>query len=140
MPAWNPDKPLSPDQLETVLQQAKRERWTRLALIGPRWTRGREDLIDQGWPGDRVFALTDPLTTLPSALLELANLTTLNLSYNAIGEAGAEALAGAMHLANLTTLNLGSNAIGEPGRPAWVACLPRGGGDWRAGWSRISGC
>lgn len=40
----------------------------------------------------------------------LANLTSLDLWNNDIGEAGAQAIAGAAQLANLTSLNRNSSA------------------------------
>ena len=53
-----------------------------------------------------------------------AVLTTLSLSVNSIGDAGAEALARALHVnAVLKTLWLSENAIGEKGAEALAGAL-----------------
>jgi Ran GTPase-activating protein (RanGAP) involved in mRNA processing and transport len=54
------------------------------------------------------------------ALVQLTSLTSLNLSYNNIGAAGAEALAQSTTLTNLTSLDLTYNNIG-PGAAAALA-------------------
>ena len=41
------------------------------------------------------------------------NLNSLGLSYNEIGDTGAEALAGSSHLFGLTVLSLSENDIGD---------------------------
>jgi uncharacterized protein (TIGR02996 family) len=51
----------------------------------------------------------------------LARLTWLNLSYNVICDAGAQALAASPHLARLTTLNLRYNGIDAAGAQALAA-------------------
>ena len=48
----------------------------------------------------------------------LAGLVALDLKYNDLGSAGAEALAKSPHLTNLRELNLSSNGIGEAGAKA----------------------
>jgi len=59
----------------------------------------------------------------------MANLTTLELSYNQIGDAGVEALAKAFAsgaLANVKTLGLSGNQIGDEGMQALTDALSRG--------------
>jgi hypothetical protein len=52
----------------------------------------------------------------------MARLTSLDLSWNDIGDAGAASLAPSLaRMARLTLLNLGSNEIGDAG----AALLPR---------------
>jgi uncharacterized protein (TIGR02996 family) len=48
----------------------------------------------------------------------LANLTSLDLAYNLIGEAGVMALANSTHLSNLTYLDLTENLLGNSGAVA----------------------
>src|SRR5271168_3004599 len=56
------------------------------------------------------------LTELPDKLVSLTGLTSLSLSNNEIGEAGARAIA--ERLTGLTSLNLDDNGIGEAGARA----------------------
>jgi hypothetical protein len=68
-------------------------------------------------PGAHPHAVRAPLAASP----HLAGLTTLDLGWNQIGDAGAQALAASPHLANLTELGLYNNRIGEAGAQALAA-------------------
>jgi internalin A len=112
--APDPVQRLDPQDLDAVLQQAKAERWTDLALLGPvPWAKPEaRQLIRDGWRAERVFLLKAPLDQVPPALAALTGLTSLDLRNNEIGEAGAASIA---KLTGLTSLNLGGNRIGEAG-------------------------
>ena len=66
----------------------------------------------------RLTNLTASQVPALASSAHLANLTTLDLGYNYIGDADAAALADSPHLAGLTALNLGYNRIGNAGAVA----------------------
>ena len=135
-PENRPQK-LSPAELEAVLQQARDEGWSSLALVSPEAALYVEILREL--PPDRLFVVRDlseqavlglaELTKLSSlglvdlrigdegarALASLSGLTSLYIGYNQIGDEGARALAS---LSGLTSLGLGGNQIGDEGARA----------------------
>ncbi len=133
----NSPKELSSAELDAVLQQARDEGWSSLALVSPEAAKSVEVLREL--PPDRLFVVRDlseqavlglaELTKLSSlrlvhlqigaekarALASLRGLTSLTLYNNEIGDEGARALAS---LSGLTSLDLGSNQIGAEGAQA----------------------
>jgi len=63
----------------------------------------------------RMNWIGDVGTTVLASSPHLAQLIMLNLQNNEIGDAGATALSSSPHLARLTTLNLSANRIGNAG-------------------------
>ena len=136
----NSPKELSTAELEAVLQQARDEGWSSLALVSPEAALYVEILREL--PPDRLFVVRDlseqavlglaELTKLSSlglvalhigdegarAPASLSGLTSLYIGYNQIGDEGARALAS---LSGLTSLNLGNNEIGAEGARALAA-------------------
>ena len=134
--------------LDVVLQRAKAEGWTKLALLGLWRPRALAQelaikLIREGWSADRVFLFNEELDRMPPTLACLTGLTSLDLANNRIGVEGAKAIAsltgltaldladnqigdeGAKAIANLsglTTLDLNHNRIGDAGRPISEHC------------------
>ena len=104
---------ITPEQLEALIDQARRERWTALVLLGPKYQATSSDVVPASAPIHR-------LTTFTSGLGErvacLTDLTSLDLTSNSIGEAGAREIA--ERLSGLTSLDLSSNSIGEAGARA----------------------
>jgi internalin A len=128
---------LNPEDLDAVLERAKAERWTELALLGPDYQHRREWLIRRDWPAPWVFLLAKRLEQVSPALLAIDSLTSLDLTGNQIGEEGAEAIAGftdfssldlgdmgiargdnISSLTALTSLDLANNSIGDAGAEA----------------------
>src|SRR6185436_2340201 len=99
---------VSPSELDAVLAQARVEGWRELTLLGPRAWASRPDRV----PEAHTFHLREPLGTRISKLAALTGLTSLDLSANPIGDAGARALA---TLTGLTSLDLSVNSIGDDG-------------------------
>lgn len=103
------------NELDAVLRQAKVEGWRGLALLGPYGT--SEWIAEQPTDPDlRAFQLNKLFFEIPLSLLELRDLTSLNLIGHKIGEAGARAIAEGLR--GLTSLGLGLNNIGEGGTRA----------------------
>ena len=114
---------ISPDELDAWLERARAEQWRHLAILGP-LTPVNERM--ESWPeswraAGRVFRLDAPIEAPPATLLALTGLTSLDLSGNYIGEAGAKAIAA--KLTGLTALDLSGNKIGEAGAQAIAAKL-----------------
>ena len=103
---------LTRKQLTDLLDRARTEAWTHLALFGPdSWGGYEASLIQDGWPADRVFRLSERLYGAGArALSTLTSVTSLVLVGNDIGDDGACALA---TLASLTSLILVGNDIGD---------------------------
>jgi hypothetical protein len=62
-----------------------------------------------------------------AAISELPGLKTLELRGNGIGDTGAAALAASPHMASLHTLDIGYNQIGQSGAKALAASVYMGG-------------
>jgi hypothetical protein len=143
-------KRISPDELSDLLTRLEHKQTTDFVLVGHKanWLSGSPD----NWPGELqgrvVHQLTGELTGLPGELLRLdrlqslklwllalkakdataiaehlGHLTSLNLGWNQVGEAGARAIA--EHLGHLTSLNLGWNQVGDTGARAIAEHLGR---------------
>ena len=108
---------ITPDQLDEILAQVQQAKQRELVLLGPGLSLPESP---HNWPDElksrSVFQLTEPVQGLAARLLHLDQLTSLNLNFNSIGEAGATAIA--EHLTGLTSLYLGGNSIGEAGATA----------------------
>jgi uncharacterized protein (TIGR02996 family) len=111
--------------LKPLPEWAVREppRWRRgfVAAVrakGEDFLRGAEELL-RLCPLEGA-CLTEAREHLPELLqrTHLANLTTLDLGGNKIGDEGAVALASSPHLAKLTSLDLNMNEIGDEGAVA----------------------
>ena len=107
-------KRIASSELDAVLEQARVEGWRELAIFGPQGDKLRR----HGVPEAHTFYLREPLGTRISKLTTLTGLTTLDLSYNQIGEEGGRALA---TLTGLTTLDLSGNQLGDEGARALAA-------------------
>ena len=103
------------EELDVLLQQAKAERWTELALLGSDSGRKRKRPIPNDWPAARVFVLSRPLRKVPPALIAIESLAALELRDNHISAGGAMAIA---RLTSLTALGLSGNQIGDTGAEA----------------------
>jgi internalin A len=128
------------EALTDVLDRARAERWTKIALchVG----RSRSHLIRQGWDEKYIVTVADrsidlgwlagftSLTQLAMpglrigpdgarAIASLTALTSLDLTFNGIGDEGARAIAS---LTALTSLHLGANNI-WPGGARAIASL-----------------
>jgi hypothetical protein len=106
---------ISPEELDSLFDQARAEGWSRLTGIGPGLSlKGKTET----WPeslqtAERVFQLTTSVSWLADKLRALTGLTSLTLWNNNIGDEGARAIAAS--LTSLTSLNLGGNNIGVEG-------------------------
>ncbi len=58
-------------------------------------------------------------------MLPQTQISQLNLNYNFIGDAGAQALAQVLPQTQITQLHLGSNDIGDAGAQALAQVLPQ---------------
>jgi small GTP-binding protein len=106
-----------------VLERAKRDSWTAIALLSARIHPVYLDRLGvRGFPRRAVF-----LTTIPvrgRTLQELCSnrrLTHVKLSGNGVGDAGAKAIAAS--LTALTSLDLTANGIGDVGAQAIAGSL-----------------
>ncbi|MCB2262487.1 MAG: hypothetical protein LGR52_06045 [Candidatus Thiosymbion ectosymbiont of Robbea hypermnestra] len=133
---------IAPDQLPDLLTRLDDGRTTDLALIGPNVPLSASP---EDWPeelrGRVLYRLTGELSGLPRGLPRLdrlqtltlwwlglrrkdaaaiaehlGQLTSLDLSLNQVGEAGAQAIA--ENLGQLTSLDLGGNEVGDAGARA----------------------
>ncbi len=102
---------ISPSELDAVLEQARIERWRKLALLGPSDTLWNP----AGVPKAHVFHLREPLGTRISKLAALTELTGLWLWDNRIDFEDARVLAS---LTGLAFLDLGSNFLKDEGARA----------------------
>ncbi|MCP5092874.1 MAG: hypothetical protein GY949_18325, partial [Gammaproteobacteria bacterium] len=103
-----------PDALDALIVQARTEVWTELALLGPNFP---ISAAHEEWPDELkryryVYQLADFIDDLGARIGPLFNLTSLNLSSNRLGDAGAQHLAA---LTNLTSLDLRGNKLGDAG-------------------------
>ncbi len=99
------------EELDRLLRRAKDERWESLTLTGPHvhdWVES-----EPGSDSARAFRLDGELHAVPPAILELSHLQALALPGQALGSAGAQAIA--ERLTGLTTLDLSGNKIGDAG-------------------------
>ena len=69
---------------------------------------------------ERLDLALNKLCDLPASIANLTTLTSLDLSFNRIGDEGAQALKG---LVNLTSLGLADNRIGDEGTQALKGLL-----------------
>src|ERR1043165_3233715 len=97
---------VSPSDLDEVLDRARAENWRALALLGPRESRASTV------PFAQTFRMREPLGPRLARLLDLTQLTSLDLRDNQLGADGACALAG---LTQLTSLDLSGNQLGDDG-------------------------
>jgi internalin A len=114
---------VSPSELDSLLDQARAERWSQLTLVGlGSQLRDRtEDWPDSIMAADRVFQLSTYVEGLTASLKSLTGLTSLNLWGNNIGADGARDIAAS--LTSLTSLNLRGNNIGADGARDIAASL-----------------
>ena len=107
---------ISGDELDQLLSRVREEGHSELVLLGPEITLSQSPA---DWPdklrGRVIFQLTELVDNLGARLLDLAQLTSLNLWSNEIGDAGAKDIA---RLTQLTSLNLRFNEIGAAGERA----------------------
>ncbi|MCP3961688.1 MAG: hypothetical protein GY719_27930 [bacterium] len=133
---------IAPDELPDLLKQLDHAQTTEFALVGRHFAWSSRS---EGWPkelqGHAVYQLTGDLIELPHELFRLdrlqllvlrslglqteaaaaiaehlGQLTSLDLSNNEVGEAGAQAIA--EHLGQLTSLALSATKVGEAGARA----------------------
>ncbi|MEO0434332.1 MAG: hypothetical protein AAF151_21820, partial [Cyanobacteria bacterium J06656_5] len=102
-------------ELPELLSRLGNKQITKLALIGPyvRLTAGN---LPQEFQGHLIYQLSSRLSELPQELLQLEQLTSLNLRSNQVGAEGAQAIA--QHLSQLTSLDLWNNQVGDEGAQA----------------------
>ncbi|WNM61475.1 leucine-rich repeat domain-containing protein [Candidatus Nitrospira neomarina] len=105
---------ISPAELDELLSKMKSEKYSELALLGPR---AKLSSSPEKWAAHlkdyrSVFQLTEFVENLAEKLLSLPNLTMLSLSGNNLGDAGVQGLSG---LTNLTSLALAGNNLGIAG-------------------------
>ncbi len=114
---------VSPGELDGLLDQARAERWSQLALVGPGvgLSDPTEDWPDSLKAAGRAFQLTAFVEGLADKLQSLTGLTSLDLWSNNIGADGARAIAAS--LTGLTSLNLGDSNIGADGARAVAESL-----------------
>ncbi|MEL6130909.1 MAG: hypothetical protein AAFR30_13535, partial [Cyanobacteria bacterium J06628_4] len=103
------------EELPELLTQLGDEQTTKLALIGPN-VRLTADNFPQEFQGHFIYQLSSRLSKPPQELLQLEQLTSLDLRSNQVGAEGAQAIA--QHLSQLTSLNLRSNQVGAEGAQA----------------------
>ena len=108
---------ITPDQLDEILAQVQQAKQRELVLLGPGLSLPESP---HNWPDElksrSVFQLTEPVQGLAARLLHLDQLTSLNLNFNSIGEAGATAIA--EHLTGLRSLDSWNDNI-RPKAASW---------------------
>ena len=139
MAETEPLETISGAELDDVLERARNQGWTSLALVSRSVAAARDFLRQLKLPAGRTYVVEglprsavqhiSELRQLSSlalvelkigadgarALASLSGLTSLNLAYNGIGDDGARALAS---LTGLTSLDLFNNEIGAEGARA----------------------
>lgn len=103
--------PISLSELDGVLERARLEKWRKLTIVGP-----GSSIVGPGssQPAsqDHTVHLRELLGDRLPKLLELTELSTLDLCGNRIGDVGARELS---KLKGLTSLSLQDNWIGDAG-------------------------
>ena len=108
---------ISTAELDDVLQRARNQGWTSLALVSPDVAAAHDYLRQLELPAGRTYivdGLPQSTVRLISKLRQLSSLALVDLQIGADG-ARARALAS---LTGLTSLNLNSNSIGADGARA----------------------
>ncbi|MCC8995662.1 MAG: leucine-rich repeat domain-containing protein [Nitrosomonas sp.] len=105
---------ITSDELDEVLAHAIDEKWTDLALLGPRITIHDDEKY---WPQSlkkhtHIYQPSELISDLGIRLSKLTSLTSLLLWGNRLGDAGVKHLS---NLVNLTSLDLSANQIGDTG-------------------------
>lgn len=107
-------QPISPVELDAVLERARVEGWRKLALVSFSYLLLRRPHTVEG----HTFYLREPLGARISKLPALTGLTSLGVLGNLIGDEGTRVLAA---LTGLISLDLSGNQIGAKGARSLAA-------------------
>jgi hypothetical protein len=103
---------IEPVAVQALLQSSYLDRLTTLDLSGSYW---------QDWDGSVVYVFPNiglQGVQMLAASPRVARLTTLNLSWNDLGERGVEALLSSPYLEHLSRLSLEDASLSDTGRQA----------------------
>ena len=115
---------ISPVECKTLLEQASRERWTELVILGPPLTlrKSKDNWPDNLKAVERIFQLRTVYPELVEKVTALSDLSTLNLWGNKLEE--AEILSIAQELSGLTSLDLSFSNVSDKGAEAIAQLMP----------------